>query len=208
MTPKVTYFENIPARAPEKQILLRLGYHIHRTVLNDLHRRKLTEGIRRGAALCNLQGAYCRVRISEHGPDYTVVENGRRFQSAQLAELLRPCPELVLMAATVGGHISAASREAIATGDASLGVILDAVASETADAGLDWLMQLLNQIQAKLGLKLTKHRFSPGYGDLTLDNQRIIFTMLALEKLQLRLTPECILIPEKSVLAIAGCEPV
>ncbi|MGD8399598.1 MAG: methionine synthase [Bacillota bacterium] len=205
MFPKVTYFENIPTQAPERQILLRLGYNIHRTVLNDLHRRKLAEGIRRGTALCNLQGAYCRTFISEHGPDYIELETGQRFQSAQLAELLGPCPELVLLAATVGGQIGAASREAIDAGDAALGVILDAVASETADAGLDWLMRLLNQILAKSGLKLTKNRFSPGYGDLTLDNQRIIFTMLALEKLQLRLTPECLLIPEKSVLAIAGC---
>jgi hypothetical protein len=188
--------------------LFRLGDNTHLTVLNELHRQKLDDGISQGAALCNLQGAYCRVPLIEHGSDYTMMANRQIFSSARLAKLLIPCSEVVLMAATVGSMVGVAIRAAMSTGDAAQGVILDAVASETADAGLDWLMQLLNQMLAKNGLKLTKHRYSPGYGDLALDNQRIIFDALALEKLQLTLTSECILIPEKSVLAIAGIEPV
>jgi hypothetical protein len=205
---KVNYFKSIPIAANERQILFRLGYNTHLTVLNELHRQKLDDGISQGAVLCNLQGAYCRVPLIEHGPDYTMMADRQIFSSVQLAKLLSPCSEVVLMAATVGSMISVAIRAAMSTGDAAQGVILDAVASETADAGLDWLMQLLNQMLAKNGLKLTKHRYSPGYGDLALDNQRIIFNALALEKLQLTLTSECILIPEKSVLAIAGIEPV
>jgi hypothetical protein len=205
---KVNYFQQIPAHVPERQILFRLGYNTHLTSLNELHRQKLAVGIRRGTALCQLQGAYSRVAIREHGLDYTALVEGIIFRSAQLAELLRPCGEVVLMAATVGSMIGEAAREAIGTGDAAQGVILDAVASETADAGLDWLMQLINQMLAKNGLKLTKYRYSPGYGDLTLENQQTIFTALALEKLQMKLTADYILIPEKSVLAIAGIEPV
>jgi hypothetical protein len=208
VTIKVNYFENIPTVAEERQILLRLGYNIHLTVLNGLHRQKLDDSIRYGAALCKLQGAFCRVPIIEHGTDYVRMVNRQVFHSAQLAKLLSSCSELVLLAATVGSAIGAVIREAISTGDAAQGVILDAVASETADAGLDWLMQLFNQMQAKTGLKLTKHRYSPGYGDLLLDNQQIIYDILALQKLKLTLTPEYILIPEKSVLAIAGIEPV
>jgi hypothetical protein len=204
---KVNYFKNIPTTAPERQILLRLGYNTHLTVLNELHRQKLADGIRQGAALCNLQGAYCRVPIIEQGPDYIVMANRQVFHSAQLAKLLSPCSEVVLIAATVGSAIGAVIRQAINSDDAARGVILDAVASETADAGLDWLMQLINQMLAKNGLKLTKHRYSPGYGDLTLDNQQLIYDVLALQKLKLTLTPEYILIPEKSVLAIAGIEP-
>jgi hypothetical protein len=208
VTLKVNYFESIPALVPKRQILFRLGYNTHLTVLNELHRQKLAEGIRRGASLCRLQGAYCRIPISEHGPDYTTLANGTVFQSARLAELVRPCPEVALMAATVGRMIVTAIGEAMSTGDAAQGVILDAVASETADAGLDWIMRLINQMLAKNGLKLTQYRYSPGYGDLALDNQRIIFEALALEKLRLTLTSEFILVPEKSVLAIAGIEPV
>ena len=79
---------------------------------------------------------------------------------------------------------------------------------ETADAGLDWLMDFINKMLRKEGKKLTEQRFSPGYGDLPLANQRLIYDLLKLERLGLKLTEKCMLIPEKSVLAIAGVEGV
>jgi len=56
------------------------------------------------------------------------------------------------------------------------------------------------------GRCLTRRRYSPGYGDLALSNQKIIYDALGLEKLGLTLTERFLLIPEKSVLAIAGIE--
>jgi hypothetical protein len=206
MMTKVNYFEKIPACAGEREIMARLGYNPHLTVLNELHRDKLAEGIQLGSALCNLRGAYRRVGISEHGANYTVIENRQVFHSANLAKLLRGSTELVLLAATVGAKIGDVIRHEVTAGDAARGVILDAVASETADTGLDWLMQLLNQLLSKTGLKMTQRRYSPGYGDLTLPYQRLIYEILELQRLQLTLTDEYILIPEKSVLAIAGIE--
>lgn len=70
------------------------------------------------------------------------------------------------------------------------------------------MMEFLNKMLRKEGKKLTKHRYSPGYGDLPLLNQRLIYSLLNLERLELKLTDQCMLIPEKSVLAVAGIEGV
>jgi cobalamin-dependent methionine synthase I len=68
------------------------------------------------------------------------------------------------------------------------------------------MMAFLNRMLAREGRKTTKHRYSPGYGDLSLRHQKIIFDLLDLQRLDLTITPDYILIPEKSVVAIAGIE--
>jgi len=58
------------------------------------------------------------------------------------------------------------------------------------------------------GKKLTKMRYSPGYGDLPLSNQKLIYDVLNLERLGISITERFMLVPEKSVIAIAGVEGV
>jgi len=53
---------------------------------------------------------------------------------------------------------------------------------------------------------LTRMRFSPGYGDLSLENQKLFFKALELEKMGMKLTESLMMFPEKSVTAIAGVE--
>jgi cobalamin-dependent methionine synthase I len=117
--------------------------------------------------------------------------------------LLEKSREAVLMAATAGKTAMAARDSEIKAGNGSAALIIDAVASETADAGLDWIQEFLNGQLARQGRKLT-NRYSPGYGDLDLSAQKIIYDALDLEKIGISITDRFILAPEKSVLAIAG----
>jgi cobalamin-dependent methionine synthase I len=52
--------------------------------------------------------------------------------------------------------------------------------------------------------RLLKNRYSAGYGDLLLETQKILYGLLQLEKIGIRITETCMLIPEKSVTAITG----
>ena len=49
-------------------------------------------------------------------------------------------------------------------------------------------------------------RFSPGYGDFLLENQRDFFELLKIGDFGVKLTERYIFIPEKTVTAIAGVE--
>ncbi len=199
-------FYNIPLAPKLESVLIRLGIPKNASIDAGLS-GMLEEGMRQARILCHPTGLYLPLKISQRTLDFVTLENEINFQSQSLSRLLQNSAETVLMAATVGPEIVDAIMNEITQKDAALGVILDAIASETADAILDWMMDYLNTLLAKKGRKLTKHRYSPGYGDLPLVYQKPIFETLKLSEVGINLTEKYMLVPEKSVIAIAGIEP-
>lgn len=202
------YFDSIPAEPDRSMILTRLGYRKTTTVMDERQESFLEEGIRLCRLLCRPRGIYQRFGITENSVRQLTLHNGVTFESESLCRLLEKSHEAVLMAATVGRDITERISKEIAQGEAALGLILDAAASETADACLDWMMSFVNRLLEKEGVRLTNRRYSPGYGDLGLHYQRMVFDALKLEKLDLYLTETYMLVPEKSVIAIAGIERI
>lgn len=205
---KIINFENIPARPNRNFVLARLGYKKNFTQIDPAIQEKLEQAFKDGNFLCRSKGAAGRFLITERREDSVTIETGLVFESKYLARFLENCGELVLLAATVGKEVVERIGFEVEQGDVAYGAILDAVASETADAGLDWIMEFMNKILRREAKKITEHRFSPGYGDLNLVYQKAIFDLLDLGKLDLELTEKQILIPEKSVIAIAGIERI
>ena len=73
-----------------------------------------------------------------------------------------------------------------------------------AEAWCDEVNERIKQEAADKGL-YTRPRFSPGYGDFPLDNQRDIFQALQVEKrVGIALTESLLMIPSKSVTAVIG----
>lgn len=207
-TASIKYIEHLQITPKRQRILRRLGYQESHTVLSDKHARVLDDAIKQALLLCHGKGAFGRFKIGNHEDAVTTLESGERFESALLAKMLRGSDELVLMASTVGPEITERISHETAQGDATFGVILDATASQAADAGLDSIGTMLNTMLRKEGKRLTRKRFSPGYGDLSIAHQQIIFNLLGLERLGLNLTDTMMLVPEKSVLAIVGIEGI
>ncbi len=203
---KIKYFDNIPAAPKRELILTRLGYKKGVTELNTYDTTLVEEGIRQGEYLCKPAGAYLIVPVTSIKGSVVTLENGISFDSSGLTKLLLNSKSVVLMAATVGREVTDKVFNDIEKGNAANGLIIDSVASQTADAALDWMVQLLRKILIREGKVLTRHRYSPGYGDLPLSYQKVIFDLLQLEKLNIALTEKFMLMPEKSVLAIAGIE--
>lgn len=203
---KIKYFDNIPAVPKKELILTRLGYKKGVTELNENDIALVEKGIQQGEYLCKPAGAYLIVPISSINNSKIILENGIMFESAGLLNLLSESKSVVLMASTVGREVIDKVFSEIEQGNAANGLIIDSVASQTADAALDWMVQLLRKILIREGKVITRHRYSPGYGDLPLSYQKVIFEALQLEKLNMALTEKFMLVPEKSVIAIAGIE--
>ncbi|MEI7641269.1 MAG: methionine synthase [bacterium] len=201
----VKYFENMPVSVPEQLILMRMGYKKGKTEIDAEQNIKIKAGIQKGSSLCVLKTAYLILKIISNDGNKIVLENELKLESVQLAKLLGTATEAVLMAATTGAEVVRVRDEEIQSGDAVLGVIIDATASETADAGLDAVQDLISKTLIRTGKKLTR-RYSPGYGDLNLSEQKKIHETLALTKIGIDINNRYILSPEKSVLAIAGVE--
>ena len=207
MTTPVTFFRSIPIEVPLKMILTRLGYSSRKTVLTARQRDTLEQTIGDSFALCEAQGCWRRVAIVEKNEDEVVLAGGQVLKSRSLAKLLSHSDAVVLMATTVGPAIVEAAADAVARGDGATAVILDAVGGQSADAAMNWINEFVRGQLSRSAERLTGQRFSPGYGDFSLDNQKLFFDLLELERLGLTLTSRAMLVPEKSVTAVAGIEP-
>jgi cobalamin-dependent methionine synthase I len=84
--------------------------------------------------------------------------------------------------------------------------VFDAYASEYVDGVLDVIIARKNEALRRTGQKLTKHRFSPGYGDLDISYQKVFYDLLDMQTLDVTINENYLLSPEKSVIAIAGVE--
>jgi hypothetical protein len=201
-TPNI--LEKIILDPPADKIYSRLGFKKNSTSLSASQRQETDRHIQEAVSLICLQGSFFILPIHKNDRRKVELAPDLSFVSEKLARFLAHCREAALMGATAGSAIMEAIREKTKLDDMAAAVVYDATASEMADAALDWIMDYINRQLLRQGKHLLPRRFSPGYGDLALNNQIAIHKKLQLEKIGVRLTPSCLLVPEKSVTAISG----
>lgn len=206
MMEKLNIIETIPVTLPEKEILARLKFNIHKTKMNEESLVRIQSAIKKGFLACEPKGSWTRSVITERSPDTVAFANGITFRSVSVSELLAGSTGAVFMCATAGRAIVDMAEKSFSGGDAASAVIYDAVGSETADAAIDWINRYIAREVKRMGESLTAMRFSPGYGDFMLENQSQFFELLRLADFGVSLTERYIFIPEKTVTAIAGIE--
>ncbi|MBW2560402.1 MAG: methionine synthase [Deltaproteobacteria bacterium] len=204
MPTQVQIFPSIAVPTPLDAIYRRLGYRRGTTKINDRKREEIERHIDYALSLVSLKGAGLRVSLKDVTSHLVVFENGIEIESEKLARFLKGCTEALLIGSTAGGAVMDAIRGDTEGGDMTRGVIVDAVASEMTDAALDWIVGLFNRLLTRENARLTKGRFSAGYGDFLLEKQRMVYDLLELDRIGVEINENYILIPEKSVTAVAG----
>lgn len=141
---------------------------------------------------------YRKLSVSVQGDDSCF--GAFSFSSASLAETIRGCKEAVFFAATVGSEL-----DRLIGGYGRLSpakaLMLQAIGAERIEALCDLFCAWLTEEEKTF---LTP-RFSPGYGDLKLDTQKEIFSVLECEKrIGVVLNHSLLMSPSKSVTAIVG----
>lgn len=124
-----------------------------------------------------------------------------QFKSVRLAENLCGCKRVAVMAATLGTEGDRLLRT-YANESAELAVMQAVLASKIEEVCDD----LQSRIEADLGVK-TRSRYSPGYFDLDISEQKKFFSLIEITKrCAVTLTDTFQMIPTKSVTAFAGIE--
>lgn len=124
-----------------------------------------------------------------------------QFKSTRLAENLKGCKKVAVLAATIGTEGDRLLRT-YANEGARL-VIMQAVLASKIEEVCDTVQQ---SIEAENKVK-TRNRYSPGYFDLDISEQQKIFTLLEITKrCGITLTDTFQMIPTKSVTAFTGIE--
>ena len=116
---------------------------------------------------------------------------------------LKDCDKCVLMVVTLGLNIE---REIILNEKISLtkSIVLDSCATTYIEEVCDNIQNDIEQFAKKNNLNITS-RYSPGYGDLSLDSQEKILSVTdASKRIGVTTTEHNILFPRKSVTAIIG----
>lgn len=201
---KVNLFETITVSLPRARIYTRLGYAKGKTKLTPEQEDLVEKYIDQALGLIELKGSAVQIPINKISSAGLELKDGIVFESKDLAEFLKDCQEVVLMAATCGSKITEAIQKDSSGKDVTSAVVFDAVASEIVDEALTWIKTYYNSQLRRENKQLTDRRFSAGYGDFALSNQEIIFEVLNLAKLEISLSESYILVPEKTVTAVAG----
>ena len=130
-----------------------------------------------------------------------------QFASKYLAKNLAGCSRVILIASTIGPMADNLIRRFTKL-DAARAAIMQAAGAMFIESYLDQLNAQLEQEAAEQDFKLHS-RFSPGYGDVSLEVQRHFFSLLpCTQRIGLTLTDSLVMAPEKSVTAFIGMERV
>jgi len=198
-------FDPIIVDTPLREIYSRLGYVNNKTQISDKQQKKIDYYISHAESLVELKGLALAVDIKKINESEIILSNDFVLHSNLLAKLLSKSTQVLFMSATSGQAISQEiEQNSTPEGDMTQAVVFDAVASEMTDAALDWIENYYNNSLRRENKCLTKRRFSAGYGDFGIENQRKIYDILNMQKLGIKITDSFQLIPEKSVTAIAG----
>lgn len=122
------------------------------------------------------------------------------IESEMLSKNLENCSSVIIFAATIGVEIDRliAKYSKISP---SRALVIQAIGAERIEALCD---EFCKDIEKEKNMSLT-NRFSPGYGDLSLNIQKEIFNVLDCSKrIGLTLNDSLIMSPTKSVTAFVG----
>ncbi len=164
----------------------------------DRNRPELAAALLEEASAVEGRVAYAETAFAVTG-DRTVFEFATA-ESADLAELLRGSEKAVVFVATIGHEFDRLLNRYSKTSPASAYLLQRAgliMAEKCCDEFMSWYA-------SENGARLTE-RFSPGYGDLSLEFQRNIFSSLPAGKLAgVALTESLLMTPSKTVSAVFG----
>jgi len=200
----IVFLEKISIDPPREKIYQRLGFKKRTTQISEPQQEETDRFIQEASSLISLKGSLLRLAINHNNGEKIILAEGLAFTSKKLSAFLRDCREAIIMSATAGSPIMEAIKEKTRQDDLGAAVVYDATANEMADAGLDWIMDYLNQQIRREGKTLLPRRFSAGYADFNLENQKAIYEILQMGKIGVTITSSFILLPEKSVTAISG----
>lgn len=131
--------------------------------------------------------------------DDTIDTGAFSVRSAALSRVLRGYDGLIVFAATVGARIDRLIQRCAKLSPARA-VIFQAIGAERVESLCKSFSLDLAKEYAEVG-----NRFSPGYGDLPLEFQRDVFSLILPERyIGVTLSDSLIMSPSKSVTAVLG----
>jgi len=135
-----------------------------------------------------------------------LIEGSIIFKSRIIAKLLERCTQVAIFLVTIGKYLEETSFQLARDGLILQATVLDAIGSVAVEEVAVLAQAKIKEIVKAEG-HVTSRRFSPGYCDWNIGQQRMLFYALTGDTAGIRLTGECLMIPQKSMSGIIGIGP-
>ena len=186
---------------PEKEIFFRLGGNVHITEVSEDEYSRISALGKKAYSLCVPQGRWKLKAVKYVGENGILLSNAVFLCGSRFASMAKNAAFIWFAAVTVGEKVVVERDRQQNVSDS---VVYDAVAGEMADSTMDMMQKMASAELARIGMVLDKNRYSPGYGDMLLEEQKLMFSVLNMSEMNLKLTDSCFIVPEKSVTAVAA----
>jgi hypothetical protein len=134
------------------------------------------------------------------------VEGSVTFRSNVIARLLEHCPKVAVFVLTIGDRLGEMVHQLSGEGFMVQAAVLDAIGSDAAETLAHVVQDIIRREAAAEGLGVSL-RFSPGYCDWRVSQQKMVFRAMAGDSAGVRLTDGCLMVPQKSISGIIGIGP-
>ena len=136
--------------------------------------------------------------------DSSVVLKGNiLLKGKKLSRAMKKCTEATLFIATVGKKFDMKVKDLMKKKQFSRAYIYDAIGSVAAEETVELFQKEYDEKMERKG-KATTLRFSPGYCDWPIEEQKKLFQVLDSTKIDVALSPACLMKPRKSVSGVFG----
>ncbi len=135
-----------------------------------------------------------------------VIEGSVVFQSEVVARLLEQCEKAAVLLVTIGSHLEEMVCRLTEDKLILQATVLDAIGSVATEKLADFVQSRVGEIARARELCISR-RFSPGYCDWDVSQQKMVFRAVNGDSIGVRLTEGCQMLPRKSISGIIGIGP-
>ena len=123
--------------------------------------------------------------------------------SGKICRLMDGVDRMAVLVCTAGEGFTECSKEYNRSGEYLKGYLVDTLGSVVAEKAMDSIHGELERTMALDGLKVT-NRYSPGYCNWPLDDQKKLFSLLPSGVCGITLSSSCLMKPIKSISGVVG----
>ncbi|HMA99910.1 MAG TPA: vitamin B12 dependent-methionine synthase activation domain-containing protein [Spirochaetota bacterium] len=195
----VTEIKNMPVKISDDQVMEHLQYNTRHDISARI-RSHIGRAVNEINELIEPQAVYRILPVD----DGAVIDRDRGqldFNSKNLGKMISDCSSAAVFLTTLGSQVDQAVQSNINT-CSHYGYVLNEAAACAVEQTADYLRKSVNK---KLPAnEHTTYRYSPGYCDWHLSEQKKLFDIIPSQKLGVELSEHCLMNPSKSVSGIMG----
>ena len=146
----------------------------------------------------------CSIRkILDTESPRTIIEGPMILTSNIITKIFSRCHEVAIFVATIGAGVEERVSHLMSSGEMLKAVVLDAAGSAAIEKLACELEESVRKRASVDGARISR-RYSPGYCDWHIKQQKLLFDALTGDSVGVELTEDSLMMPQKSISGIIG----